>query len=393
MSIFITNNMQTNNMKKEVRIKEPVRIRTKCLSNGCESIYLDIYIDGKRQYEFLKLYIIPEYTREDKDLNQSTMKLANAVKAQRIVELQNGIYGFNHQKEKKDITLIDYIKYLADRDIEKTSRKVSMYTLIYHLQRYDKLGIKLRQIDKKYILGFIEYLKTATQKHCKSIKHINANTQVYYYKVFHYCLNSAIIDEIIISNPMDKIKKEEKPKRKRTERAFLTIDEVKTLSQTDFHNKTLKRAFLFSCFCGLRHSDIVALTWGNLKKNKIGKIELHMTQQKTQELLSLPLSNEALKQLPVRGKAQDTEKVFKGLISLGRTNEILPRWAAKAGIQKHITFHVARHTHATMMITLGADLYTVSKLLGHTNIQTTQIYAKIVDESKEKAIDLIPDIT
>lgn len=393
MSIFITNNMQTNNMKKEVRIKEPVRIRTKCLSNGCESIYLDVYIDGKRQYEFLKLYIIPEHTREDKDLNQSTMKLANAVKAQRIVELQNGIYGFNHQKEKKDITLIDYIKYLADRDIEKTSRKVSMYTLIYHLQRYDKLGIKLRQIDKKYILGFIEYLKTATQKHCKSIKHINANTQVYYYKVFHYCLNSAIIDEIIISNPMDKIKKEEKPKRKRTERAFLTIDEVKTLSQTDFHNKTLKRAFLFSCFCGLRHSDIVALTWGNLKKNKIGKIELHMTQQKTQEILSLPLSNEALKQLPVRGKAQDTEKVFKGLISLGRTNEILPRWAAKAGIQKHITFHSARHTHATMMITLGADLYTVSKLLGHTNIQTTQIYAKIVDESKEKAIDLIPDIT
>lgn len=118
-----------------------------------------------------------------------------------------------------------------------------------------------------------------------------------------------------------------------------------------------------------------------------------MTQQKTQEILSLPLSNEALKQLPVRGKAQDTEKVFKGLISLGRTNEILPRWAAKAGIQKHITFHSARHTHATMMITLGADLYTVSKLLGHTNIQTTQIYAKIVDESKEKAIDLIPDIT
>ena len=104
-------------------------------------------------------------------------------------------------------------------------------------------------------------------------------------------------------------------------------------------------------------------------------------------------TNEALKQLPVRGKAQDTEKVFKGLISLGRTNEILPRWAAKAGIQKHITFHSARHTHATMMITLGADLYTVSKLLGHTNIQTTQIYAKIVDESKEKAIDLIPDIT
>ena len=212
--------------------------------------------------------------------------------------------------------LIDYIKYLADKDIEKTSRKVSMYTLIYHLQHYDKMGIRLRQVDKKYILGFVEYLKTATQKHCKSVKNISANTQVHYYKVFHHCLNSAVIDEIITSNPMDKIKNEEKPKRRRTERAFLTIDELKILSQTDFHNATLKKAFLFSCFCGLRHSDIVALTWGNLKKGKVGKMELHMTQQKTQEILSLPLSKEALKQLPVRGKVPDTEKVFKGLISL-----------------------------------------------------------------------------
>ena len=87
-------------MKKEVRIKEPVRIRTKRLSNGCESIYLDIYMDGRRRYEFLKLYIIPEHTRTDKDLNQSTMKLASAVKAQRIIELQNGVYGFNHQQER-----------------------------------------------------------------------------------------------------------------------------------------------------------------------------------------------------------------------------------------------------------------------------------------------------
>lgn len=106
-------------MKKEVRIKEPVRIRTKRLSNGCESIYLDIYMDGRRRYEFLKLYIIPEHTRTDKDLNQSTMKLASAVKAQRIIELQNGVYGFNHQQEKKDIMLIDYIKYLADKGRNK----------------------------------------------------------------------------------------------------------------------------------------------------------------------------------------------------------------------------------------------------------------------------------
>ena len=150
---------------------------------------------------------------------------------------------------------------------------------------------------------------------------------------------------------------------------------------------------LFSGFCGVRHSDIAALTWENLRKDKAGNTQLHIIQQKTQEIISLPLSSEALKQLPERGKALDTERVFNGLISLGRTNEVLSRWGKDAGIQKHITFHTARHTHATMMITLGADIYTVSKLLGHTNIQTTQIYAKIVDESKSKAIALIPEIT
>ena len=74
-------------------------------------------------------------------------------------------------------------------------------------------------------------------------------------------------------------------------------------------------------------------------------------------------------------------------------NNILQKWAKAAGVTKHISFHVARHTHATMMLTLGADLYTVSKLLGHKNIATTQIYAKIVDKKKEEAISLIPNLT
>lgn len=139
---------------------------------------------------------------------------------------------------------------------------------------------------------------------------------------------------------MRKIKDEEKPKKRKTEREFLTIDEIKILANTDFYNKLLKQAFLFSCFCGLRHCDIVSLTWGNLTKNKSGKTELRLTQQKTHETIYLPLSNEALKQLPSKGKLSDTDKVFERLITLGRTNEILPKWATKAGITKHLTFHM-----------------------------------------------------
>ena len=377
-------------MKKEIKIKEPIRLRTKELLNGCYSLYLDIYINGKRKYEFLKLYIIPERSKVDKERNAETLRLANAIKAEKIVALQNGKYGFNLNKKRLNISLTDYIQYLAHRDSVKKSKKTLMNTLIYHLQRYDKKGILLKNIDKEYIL---KYLSTANQEHSRKEKKISANTQVCYFKELNYCLNYAVVEDILPLNPMNKIRNEDKPKRKKTEREFLTIEELKALSQTDFYNKTLKQAFLFSCFCGLRHCDIVALTWGNLKRDNMGKTQLHIVQQKTQEVISLPLSKEALKQLPKRNGALDTDIIFHDLISLGRTNEILSRWAQAAGINKHITFHVARHTHATMMITLGADLYTVSKLLGHTNIQTTQIYAKIVDETKSKAIDLIPDLT
>lgn len=379
-------------MKEELKIKEPIKIRIKRLSNGSKSIYLDMYMNGKRKYEFLKLYIIPENSKSDKMRNNETLKLANAIKSQRIIELQNQSYGFKIHKTC-NTKLVDYLQKVASQKSENEVRKTALHAVICHLKHYDPNDIQLNRIDKEYILGFLNYLRTAKQAHSKKDKLLHANTQTYYYKMLRYCLNYAMSEELIPVNPMDKIKNEEKPHRHRTEREFLTIDELKRLAQTTFYNTLLKKAFLFSCFCGLRHSDIIALTWKDIEVDENKNFRLHIIQKKTKEAISLPLSQEAVKQLPQRGDAKDNDKVFKGLITLGRTNEILPRWAKQAEIKKHITFHTARHTHATMLLTLGVDLYTVSKLLGHTNIQTTQIYAKLVDESKKKAIDLIPSIT
>lgn len=151
-------------MSKEMKIKEPIRIRTKKLNNGNESIYLDNYVEGKREYEFLKLYLVPEKDRITKNRNTETMKLANAIKAQKIVEIQNNRHGFSNSKNKSNIKLINYIQYIADKDIEKTGRKVTSNTLIHHLQRYDKAGITFKQLDKDYIIGFVEYLKTTKRK-------------------------------------------------------------------------------------------------------------------------------------------------------------------------------------------------------------------------------------
>lgn len=379
-------------MKEELKIKEPIRIRVKDLTNGSKSIYLDMYMNGKRKYEFLRLYIIPENSKSDRVRNSETLKLANAIKAQRIIELQNQSYGFKVNKVS-NIKLIDYLQSIAERKSENEVRKTALHAVICHLKRYDPNEIQLNRVDKEYILGFLNYLTTVKQTHSKKEKLLHVNTQNYYYKILRYSLNYAISEELISVNPMDKIKNEEKPHRHRTEREFLTIDELKKLAQTPFYNTLLKKAFLFSCFCGLRHSDIIALTWRDIEVDENKNYRLHIIQKKTKEAISLPLSQEGVKQLPKRENAKDSDKIFKGLITLGRTNEILPRWAKQAGIKKHITFHTARHTHATMLLTLGVDLYTVSKLLGHTNILTTQIYAKLVDESKKKAIDLIPNIT
>ncbi len=152
----------------------------------------------------------------------------------------------------------------------------------------------------------------------------------------------------------------------------------------------VKNAYLFSCFCGLRISDIIGLKWKNVYIDN-GQYRLEMVMQKTKEPIYLPLSAEALKWIPERGMKAAEDHVFD-LPSPTYINVILKPWAKAAGIDKHFTFHTARHTFATMMLTLGADLYTTSKLLGHTNVKTTQIYAKIVNKKKDDAVSLVDNI-
>lgn len=142
-----------------------------------------------------------------------------------------------------------------------------------------------------------------------------------------------------------------------------SIEELKLLINTECKYEIMKQAFLFSCLCGLRISDLRKLKWNDLQKSG-DRIRIEIKMQKTKEPLYLPISDEALKWLPLRGEAIDSDLIFP-LTHEGTINKTLQQWAKAAGVTKHISFHTSRHTHATMMLTLGADLYTVSKLLGH----------------------------
>lgn len=378
-------------MKKvlSTQAKEPIRLRTKKLANGNLSLYLDFYRDGKREYEFLKLYLVPEKTKADKILNEETLRTANAIKAQKIVALQNEEHGFTVNVKAK-ANFIDYMEAQAESYEQRGSAAYaqSIRNSIYHLRKYKGNTVSLKQVDKAFLLGYIEFLNTTGGKYNKPLSDA---AKALYFDVVVIALNKAVKDEIIPFNPAHKINYKDRPQQGEATKQYLTLDEVKALITTPCKYEVLKQAFLFACFCGLRYSDIKSLEWGKIQKVKGGEMQVEIKQQKTGEPLYLPLSNNALQWLPERGAAKDTDKVF-ALPNVSTVEKYLLIWAKDAGINKHVTFHVSRHTNATLMLSFGADIYTVSKLLGHTNVKTTQIYAKIVDENKRKAVNLIPEL-
>ena len=392
--------------KQTVKLKELVRIRFKQLSNGNQSIYLEYYtgdvirkenyVGGKRKYEFLKLYLIPERTREDKAKNEATLALAKAIQSRWIVEVQNDAHGFQNTNKSR-VNLLDYLENIGKQSAEQGSRNYARTVLntVRALRLFRGDYIAFRDVDKEFLSEFTDYLrqmpKASKYGVLKTGGRLSNNSVVSYYGTLRTAINRAYKEGIITVNPTKEFDFASKVRQEPSRREYLTLDELKTLINTECRHEIVKRAFLFSCLCGLRVSDIRKLRWCDLQRSS-GRVRIEITMQKTKEPLYLPISDEALKWLPERSEANGSDFIFP-LTHEGTVNDTLQHWAKVAGITKHISFHVARHTHATMMLTLGADLYTVSKLLGHKNIATTQIYAKIVDKKKEEAIGLIPNLT
>ena len=388
---------------RQLKAKEPVKIRFKELENGNQSIYLDIYKEGKRSYEFLKLYIVPERNQANKEANRQTLELANAVKARKIVELQNDAAGFSNNGLKQKANFIDYVQNLLDEKkqaVNKTKGTYNSYgALILHLRQYDGDRTSFKQVTKEYCTGFVEYLKTAQNTvYKKGVSEtytsglLSPCTQYVYVKLLSTVLNRAVIDGILPTNPMNRLKQHERPKRPESNREYLTIDEVKHLIKTDCIKPLVKSAFLFSCFSGLRFSDITALKWSDIHTDNEGEKVIRYTQKKTKKDEYLQVSDEALKFLPERGTAGNNNLIFS-LPDSGITNYTIKSWVLTAGIKKRVTFHVGRHTNATLLLSLGVPIETVSKLLGHSDIQTTQIYAKVIDRNKRAAVSKLDGLT
>lgn len=377
--------------KKTVKAKEPVRIRFKELKNGNKSIYLDIYRDGKRTYEFLKLYIVPELDPASRALNEHNLALANKVKADRIIQLTNNDKGVTNSMLHSRMKLLDlidlYKKWIEDNG--KSMGPSAFSGLKKTLVQFRGDGITLKQADKDYCIAFTNFLRNEYRSRTKRPLAINSIASLT--ASLSATFNWAVRNDYLRENPFDRISSNDRVYHVESQRHYLEIDELKCLIATDCPTRqSVKQAFLFSCYCGLRTSDIRALRWGQIHKDG-EQWRVSVVMKKTDTPIYLPLSSQAMKWLPERGDAGDEDKVFS-LPTTSRVSIILGNWAKAAGVKKEITFHVSRHTFATLMLTLDVDLYTTSKLLGHKNIATTQIYAKIIDQKKDDAVNRVDEI-
>ena len=372
-----------------------VKLREKAISGNRQSLYLDFYppiphpeTGEPTRREFLGLYLFDKAKNPiDKQHNKETLQLAEQIRQKRENHLNKPEIYTGYELEQKRIkergeqNFVAYFKTLADK--RKASNHDNWVSAYNYLETFTNGNLKFADLNEKFCNEFKEFLLTT--KSNKSRKTTLAkNSAVSYFNKLKATLKQAYKDGYLQSDLNAKI---DPIKQAETRRNFLTIEELNSLVKTECNNPLLKRAALFSALTGLRFSDIKNLVWGEIHHSVENGYSIQFTQQKTKGVEVLPISEQAYSLL---GEPKEpTTKVFEGLTYSAYENKHLYQWIGAAGITKDITFHCFRHTFATLQLSKGTDIYTVSKMLGHRELKTTQIYAKIIDQTKRDAADKI----
>ena len=341
-----------------------VTLRRKQLKDGRQSLYLDYYHKGKRRYEYLRIYLTG-----DKQSDKEKLQLAQSIRSKRELEAVSGEFGFD-AKFKQETNLYEFLERFAETTKPK---RISIYRQCKrHLLLFtQKEVLRFSDVTPFFLEQWKAYLLSV----------VTSNTARGLFSCLNQVMKQAVKEKIISKNPFLEV---EAPKALNIKRDFLTREEIQKLAQTACANPEVKRAFLFACFCGLRIGDIRRLTWANIQDNAI-----HITQEKTREPLYIPLNSTALQLIGERGEPE--EKVFN-LPSDSVLYVVMQTWVAQAGITKRVTFHTSRHSFACLALENGVDIFTVSKLLGHSRLETTLVYSKILDSKKREAVNKLPEI-
>jgi integrase len=367
-----------------------VTVRHKPISGGKLRLYLDYYPpiihpeSGKpTRREFLKLYLFEKpQTSDQREHNKEIKMLADKISSKRTLELDKGEYGFL-EKNKKNVDFLQYYLQVAEKKKLRSGTYDTWLSSYNYLKRFTKGHCLISDLSVKFGEDYREYLLTTPSVKSYKVK-LSQNAALSYFNKFKAALKQAYQDRLLKEDLNSRI---EVIKQQETHREFLTLEELQRLATTECDYPHLKSASLFSCLTGLRWSDIVKLTWGEIQHSEAEGHYIRYIQKKGHGAETLPISATAKDLLGPTGNAED--HVFRNLRYSAHYSVVLGRWMLKAGITKKITFHNFRHTYATLQLSQGTDIYTVSKMLGHKDLKTTQVYVKIIDEKKREAADKI----
>lgn len=358
-----------------------VTLRQRAIRNERISLYLDYYpairnpetmTMSRREYLGIYIYAHPKNEME-RNFNIEMLNKAEAIRCIRVTSLINEEFGFLDKNRMRQDFLV-YFRKIADKKEDK-------WDFVYqHFDFFVHGKCTFEDITVEFCNKFREYLLTA-----HSLKHtgrpLNRNSASAYWGVFRSLLKQAHRDKYLrenINDYLDRIEENEVKKE------YLTPEELKHLAATPCEIPVLKNASLFSCLTGLRISDILNLKWEHIQKAPEGGYCIRIRTQKTQTEATLPISMEAYE---LCGEP-DSGTVFKGF-KRSMAQHPLKEWLKSAGITKSMSFHCFRHSYAVLQVTAGTDIYTVSKMMTHKNVATTQIYADLVNDKKRETVNRI----
>lgn len=370
------------------------KLMAQVLSDGTESLYLEYYggfqvVTSKTGKEYkkairdcerlnLKLIRSPR-TPIERQKNKDTLKLAKKIRfeqEQKKLENDNGY----RLKNKDDINFLDYYQSYIDSYTKKDKRNIELSfkrfkDFLSDTPEYKKFSQRItpQQIDRDMILAFVEYLNN------RSVGEGAHTIFARFKKVVAY----ACEHDIFLKNPCYKITV--KFDRNELKKDVLTEDEMIQLITTHYprENKNIRRAFIFCLYTGIRWCDVKELTFANVDYTR--KL-LNFNQNKTGKQNPIPLDEGRLTLIGEPREPGNRNELIFPLPSYEMCLKALKRWVKRAGINKHISWHCARHSFAMIQLENGTDIRTISGLLGHSGLQCTVQYTKALDRQKQKAI-------
>lgn len=352
-----------------------VNIYERTTSDNRTSLSLDYYVNGKRIRKALGLffYTKPNSTSE-RNHNKETKIMLDTIKAEKTLQIQKGEHGLTDNRSKyKDF--IGYFKSLVLKREETGVNYDAWKTTQKHLLDYCQEGISFNSVSTEWIDGFRDYLQFT--------KKLKSASVMQYFSLLKHAIHDAFRAKLIKE---DFAYHSKGIKVENSERQYLSMEELVSLTTAHCNIDSIKRAFLFSAITGIAFADIKKMTWGQLRfENNQWSVNFH--RKKTKGLQYHPITKEARELLGEEGELE--EKVFRKLNYNTWGNIELKKWIVNAGITKEITFHCARHTYATQMLRKGVPITTVKEMMGHKDLKTTMIYAKIVDADKVNAANLM----